>query len=36
MEFDHIIPVSKGVATTYGNLQILCRNCNAKKNNKIG
>jgi hypothetical protein len=36
LEFDHIIPVSKGGATTYRNLQILCRNCNAKKSNKIG
>ncbi len=36
LEFDHIIPVSKGGATTYRNLQILCQSCNRKKSNKIG
>lgn len=36
LEFDHIIPFSKGGATTYRNLQILCKSCNLEKSNKIG
>lgn len=36
LEFDHIIPFSKGGATTYRNLQILCKSCNINKSNKIG
>lgn len=36
LEFDHIIPHSKGGATSYRNLQILCKRCNIQKSNKIG
>ncbi len=36
LEFDHIIPFSKGGATTYRNLQLLCKKCNLEKSNKIG
>lgn len=36
LEFDHIIPVSKGGATTYRNLQLLCEKCNREKSDKIG
>lgn len=36
LEFDHIIPFSRGGADTYRNLQILCRTCNAQKSNSIG
>ncbi len=36
LEFDHIIPVSKGGATTYRNIQLLCKKCNLEKTNKIG
>lgn len=36
LEFDHIIPFSKGGATTYRNMQLLCKNCNIEKSNKIG
>jgi hypothetical protein len=36
LEFDHIIPFSKGGATTYRNLQLLCQKCNRGKSNNIG
>ena len=35
IEFDHIIPVSKGGPTTVENLQLLCRSCNRKKSNSL-
>jgi len=36
LEFDHIIPVSKGGANTARNIQLLCEKCNREKSNKIG
>lgn len=36
LEFDHIIPVSKGGANTARNLQLLCEKCNRAKSNNIG
>jgi len=36
LEFDHIIPFLKGGATTYRNLQLLCKKCNLKKLDNIG
>lgn len=36
LEFDHIIPFSKGGANTYRNIQLLCENCNRSKSAKIG
>jgi hypothetical protein len=35
LEFDHIIPFSKGGASTAGNVQLLCRKCNLGKGNRI-
>ena len=35
LQFDHIIPVSRGGGTTPQNLQLLCRSCNLSKGNKI-
>lgn len=36
LEFDHIIPYSKGGSNTYRNIQLLCEPCNRTKTNKIG
>lgn len=36
LQLDHIVPFSKGGATTLENLQLLCQKCNLEKSNKIG
>ena len=33
--FDHIFPYSKGGKSTEDNCQILCADCNLRKNNKL-
>ena len=35
LEYDHIIPIAKGGATSFANLQILCRSCNRHKSDHI-
>lgn len=35
LEYDHIIPFSKGGSNTARNIQLLCESCNRMKNNKI-
>ncbi len=35
LEYDHIIPFSKGGSNTVRNIQLLCEFCNRSKNNKI-
>ena len=35
LEYDHIIPVSKGGSNTVRNIELLCETCNRKKSNRV-
>jgi len=35
LQYDHILPVSRGGATTVQNLQLLCADCNQRKSDSI-
>ncbi len=35
LEYDHIIPISKGGSNTLRNIELLCEKCNRTKSNKI-
>jgi hypothetical protein len=35
LEFDHVIPHSRGGPTTVENLRVLCRGCNSKKHDSL-
>ncbi|MEW8053220.1 MAG: HNH endonuclease signature motif containing protein [Candidatus Thiodiazotropha sp.] len=35
IEFDHIIPISKGGPSSVENLRVLCRTCNRKKSDSL-
>jgi hypothetical protein len=35
LEYDHIVPVSKGGSNTVRNVELLCESCNRQKGNRI-
>jgi 5-methylcytosine-specific restriction endonuclease McrA len=35
IEFDHIVPASKGGPVSVDNLRVLCKKCNRKKGNSL-
>ncbi len=35
LQYDHILPVARGGATTFENLQLLCADCNRRKSDSL-
>jgi len=35
LQYDHVLPVSRGGATTVQNLQLLCADCNSRKSDSL-
>jgi len=35
LEYDHIVPVSKGGSNTARNIELLCQRCNREKSDKV-
>ena len=35
LEYDHIVPISKGGSNTARNIELLCEKCNRSKSNNI-
>ena len=36
LQYDHVLPVALGGATTIENLQLLCADCNRRKSDSLG
>ena len=35
LQYDHVLPVARGGATTIENLQLLCADCNRRKSDTL-
>ena len=35
LEYDHVVPITKGGSNTARNIELLCQNCNRERGNRI-